>query len=178
MNRDARADIVQQAHSADATSAAKTRIDSGLYADDLFKLYYFMHLTREFESHVHRLYQQGKIVSGAYSGLGNEAASVRSAFALAEHDYLFPMHRDLSAHFVKGQSVERIMLQYLGREEGLTRGRDGTAHYVDPKLRIYGNISHLGAMVPVAVGVALADAIRQGNDSQFGEEDREGAHRP
>ncbi len=136
-------------------------LNSGLKPDDLLKLYYYMRLMREFEDAILRLYQQGKIVGGAYSGNGNEATAVGSAFALNKNDYLFPMHRDMGAHFVKGQSVLNMMLQHLGRDTSLTRGRDGTGHYSDPSLRIYGNISHLGAMVPVACGVALASKLRK-----------------
>lgn len=135
--------------------------NSGLPPDDLIKLYFFMRLTREFENAILRLYQQGKIVGGAYSGNGNEATSVGSSFALENQDYLFPMHRDMGAHLVKGQSLLNLMLQHLARDTSLTRGRDGTGHYSDPRLRIYGNVSHLGAMVPVACGVALACKLRK-----------------
>jgi len=120
-----------------------------------------MRLTREFEDAVYRMYQQGKIVGGAYSGRGNEATAVASALALEPDDYLFPLHRDMGAHLVKGQTLRNLFLQYLGREEGPARARDGTGHYVDAKLRIYGNVSHLGAMIPVAVGVALASKIKK-----------------
>jgi len=133
----------------------------GLKPEQALKLYYYMQLMREFEDTILRLYQQGKIVGGAYSGRGNEATAVGSAFALKREDYLFPMHRDLGSHFVKGQSICNMMLQHLGRGNSLTRGRDGTGHYSDPRLRIYGNISHLGAMVPVACGVALACKLRK-----------------
>ncbi len=129
--------------------------------DELLQLYYFMRLTREFEESIITLYRQGKIVGGAYSGNGNEATAVGSAFCLKKEDYLFPMHRDLGAHLVKGQTVRNLMLQHLGRENGLSRGRDGTGHYADSSLRIYGNISHLAAMIPVATGVALASKLRK-----------------
>lgn len=129
--------------------------------DALRRMYYFMRLMREFENTILRLYHQGKIVGGAYSGNGNEATAVGSAFALAEHDYLFPMHRDMGAHFVKGQTVRNLMLQHLARAGSLTEGRDGTGHYTDTGLRIYGNISHLGAMLPVACGVALAVRMKK-----------------
>jgi pyruvate dehydrogenase E1 component alpha subunit len=128
---------------------------------DLLQLYYFMRLTREFEESIITLYRQGKIVGGAYSGNGNEATSVGSAFCLKKEDYLFPMHRDLGAHLVKGQTVRNLMLQHLGRGNGPARGRDGTGHYADSSLRIYGNISHLAAMIPVATGVALASKLRK-----------------
>ena len=134
--------------------------DGGVTNADLLKLYYFMVETREFEDTIYRLYQQGKIVGGAYSGRGNEATAVGSAYALGPEDYIFPLHRDLGAHLVRGQTAQNLMLQYLGRATGMARGRDGTGHYSDPEKRIYGNISHLGAMVPVAVGVALASVLR------------------
>lgn len=146
------------------THASPTELGNSepmLKKTDLLALYRFMRLTRAFEDAILSLYQQGKIIGGAYSGNGNEATAIGSAFALRSTDYLFPMHRDLGAHLVKGQSVRKLMLQHLGRENSLTRGRDGTGHYTDPQLRIYGNISHLGAMVPVAAGVALAVKMRK-----------------
>lgn len=134
-----------------------------LSKEQYLQLYYYMRLTREFEESILKLYRQGKIVGGAYTGNGNEATAVGSAFALEKHDYLFPMHRDMGAHLVKGQSLRNLMLQHLGRGNSLSKGRDGTGHYADPALRIYGNISHLGAMIPMAAGVALASKLRKEN---------------
>lgn len=125
------------------------------------ELYYYLRLTRAVDDAMLRLYRQGKIVGGAYTSHGNEATAVGSAYVLEERDYLFPMHRDLGAHLVKGQSLRNIFLQQLGRDESLTRGRDGTGHYADPSLRIYGNVSHLAAMIPVAAGFALASVLRK-----------------
>jgi TPP-dependent pyruvate/acetoin dehydrogenase alpha subunit len=67
------------------------------------ELYYFLRLTRACDDALLRLYKQGKMVGGAYTGNGNEATAVGSAYALKEGDYLFPMHRDLGAHLVRGQ---------------------------------------------------------------------------
>jgi TPP-dependent pyruvate/acetoin dehydrogenase alpha subunit len=134
---------------------------SALSGEDKLKLYYYLRLTRECDSAFIRLYKQGKVVGGAYTGHGNEATAVGSAFALEGQDYLFPLHRDLGAHLVKGQSLRNIFLQQLARSNSLTGGRDGTGHYADPSLRIYGNVSHLAAMIPVAVGVALALKLRR-----------------
>jgi TPP-dependent pyruvate/acetoin dehydrogenase alpha subunit len=139
----------------------RTEHSSDAMSEDLLKMYSHMRRMREFEDAVLRLYHQGKVVGGAYSGNGNEATAVGSAYALGQEDYLFPMHRDIGAHFVKGQSVLTLMLQHLARADSPTHGRDGTGHYTDSSLKIYGNISHLGAMVPVACGAALASNIRK-----------------
>jgi TPP-dependent pyruvate/acetoin dehydrogenase alpha subunit len=133
---------------------------SPLTDDRKRELCYYMRLTRECDNTILRLYKQGKIVGGAYTGNGNEATAVGSAYALEERDYLLPLHRDLGAHFVKGQSPRNILLQQLGRSDSLTRGRDGTGHYADPSLKIYGNVSHLAAMIPMGVGMALASRMR------------------
>lgn len=133
----------------------------GLSNPERLELYYFMRLTRECDSAILKLYKQGKIGGGAYSGTGNEATAVGSAFALEDRDYLFPMHRDLGAHLVKGQTLRNIFLQQFARAASLTRGRDGTGHYADPQLKIYGNVSHLAAMIPMAAGVALAAKMRK-----------------
>jgi TPP-dependent pyruvate/acetoin dehydrogenase alpha subunit len=138
-----------------------TQKRTALSNQDRLELYYYLRLTRECDNAILRLYRQGKIVGGAYTSNGNEATAVGSAYALEEGDYIFPMHRDLGAHLVRGQSLRNLFLQQLGRDESLTGGRDGTGHYADPRLRIYGNVSHLAAMIPMAVGVALAARMRK-----------------
>jgi TPP-dependent pyruvate/acetoin dehydrogenase alpha subunit len=148
-------------HGHDGGAGTKEGTGGKLSNPDRLELYYYMRLARECDDAILRLYRQGKMVGGAYTGNGNEATAVGSAYALEKRDYLFPMHRDLGAHLVKGESVRNIFLQQLARGNGLTRGRDGTGHYADPPLRIYGNASHLGAMIPVAVGVALAVKMRK-----------------
>ena len=45
------------------------------------ELYRFMKLARECDNAILRLYRQGKIVGGAYTGTGNEATAVGSAAA-------------------------------------------------------------------------------------------------
>lgn len=121
----------------------------------------YMIMAREFDTAMLRLYRQGKAFGGVYSQLGNEAVSVGSAMALDRtKDVLFPMHRNIGGHFVFGQSLDQLMLNHLAREGSQMRGTDGTGHYADPALRIYGNVSHLGAMIPVAAGFSLADKMR------------------
>lgn len=121
----------------------------------------YMLMAREFDTAMLRLYRQGKAFGGVYSQLGNEAVSVGSAFALDRtRDVLFPMHRNIGSHFVFGQDLDQLMVNHLAREGSQMRGTDGTGHYADPNLRIYGNVSHLGAMIPVAAGFSFADQLR------------------
>jgi TPP-dependent pyruvate/acetoin dehydrogenase alpha subunit len=119
------------------------------------KLYTLMLKTRLTEEQIVNLYRQGRIVGGVYTGRGVEGTTVGAGLALEPEDWLFPIHRDLGAHLAKGQSILNILLQYLGRGNGLSKGKDSGIHCSDTRLNIVGNVSHLGHMIPVAVGTAI-----------------------
>lgn len=119
-----------------------------------------MVLARSFDHSLINLYRQSRIVGGVYAQIGNEATSVGTALALGQDDVIFPMHRDNGAHFVRGMTSEEMAVNFLFRNGAKTRGTDGTGHYADVRRKIYGNVSHLGAMVPVAAGAALAQKMQ------------------
>lgn len=127
----------------------------------LLTAYRHMLYAREFDQALINLYRQSKIVGGVYSQIGNEATSVGTAMALGQGDIIFPMHRDSGAHFVRGMTPHEMAINFLFRKGAMTRGTDGTGHFAAPDRGIYGNVSHLGAMVPVAVGAALAHKLKK-----------------
>jgi TPP-dependent pyruvate/acetoin dehydrogenase alpha subunit len=49
----------------------------------------------------------------------------------------------------------------FGKQEGCSRGRGGSMHLFDAKTRFYGGNAVVGGGLPVAVGLALADKLRQ-----------------
>ena len=61
----------------------------------------------------------------------------------------------------RGVEPWRIFAQYMGRADGPTHGRDGNVHMADTQLGLIAMVSHLPAMLPVAVGAALAFRIRE-----------------
>jgi TPP-dependent pyruvate/acetoin dehydrogenase alpha subunit len=129
--------------------------------EQLLFAYRNMLFAREFDNALINLYRQSKIVGGVYGQVGNEATSVGTAMALGDGDIIFPMHRDNGAHFVRGMTPQEMAINFLFRKGSMTRGTDGTGHYADPKRGIFGNVSHLGAMVPVACGAALAQKMKK-----------------
>src|SRR4029434_9206043 len=48
----------------------------------------------------------------------------------------------------------------FGKDGGFTKGRDRTFHFGALDQRVVGMISHLGAMLPVADGLALASQLK------------------
>src|SRR5437764_2989162 len=134
--------------------------EAGLDREDLLGIYRHMLITRGIEERGHILYRQGKIPGSFYTGRGNEAAAVGVATAMGSDDVGAPLHRDMGVHIVRGVEPWRIFAQYMGRSDGPTRGRDGNVHMADANLGLIAMVSHLPAMLPVAVGCALAFRIR------------------
>ena len=135
--------------------------EAGLDREDLLQAYRTMVVTRGIEERGHILYRQGKIPGSFYTGRGNEAASVGVATAMGPNDVGTPLHRDMGVHVTRGVDPWRIFAQYMGRVDGPTRGRDGNVHMADSQLGLIAMVSHLPAMLPVAVGAALAFRIRE-----------------
>src|SRR3989440_10203997 len=135
--------------------------EAGLDRDDLLGVYRNMLITRGVEERGHILYRQGKIPGSFYTGRGNEASAVGVATAMSSEDVGTPLHRDMGVHITRGVEPWRIFANYMGREDGPTHGRDGNVHMADQRLGLIAMVSHLPAMLPVAVGAALAFRIRE-----------------
>src|SRR5215470_3241417 len=133
----------------------------GLDREDLLGIYRNMLTTRGVEERGHILYRQGKIPGSFYTGRGNEAAAVGIATAMGPDDVGTPLHRDMGVHITRGMEPWRIFANYMGRADGPARGRDGNVHMADSRLGLISMVSHLPAMLPVAVGCALAFRIRE-----------------
>jgi pyruvate dehydrogenase E1 component alpha subunit len=133
----------------------------GLDREDLLQIYRNMLITRGIEERGHILYRQGKIPGSFYTGRGNEASSVGVATAMGPDDVGTPLHRDMGVHITRGVQPWRILAQYMGRADGPTQGKDGNVHMAEVSLGLLAMVSHLPAMMPVAVGCALAFRIRE-----------------
>ena len=135
--------------------------EAGLDREDLLQIYKNMVLTRGLEERGHILYRQGKIPGSFYTGRGNEASSVGVAMAMGTDDVGTPLHRDMGVHVTRGVEPWRVLAQYMGRRDGPTKGKDGNVHMADSRLGLIAMVSHLPAMLPVAVGCALAFRIKE-----------------
>ncbi|HET9119194.1 MAG TPA: thiamine pyrophosphate-dependent dehydrogenase E1 component subunit alpha, partial [Solirubrobacterales bacterium] len=120
----------------------------------------YMLLMRLAEERGLTLYKQGKVPGSFYDGRGQEAISVGAAFTLGPRDRMCILHRDLGAHFVRGVTPDRYLANYMGREGGVTGGKDGNMHFGDRELGCVGMVSMLPDMAQVATGMALTFKMR------------------
>ena len=131
-----------------------------LQLEDRVALLRAMLLMRGLEERAMTLYRQGKVPGSFYDGYGQEAVSAGAAFAMGPRDRLCILHRDLAAHLIRGVPPARVLGQYLGRDIGVTRGRDGNVHFGDRRLGCVGMVSMLPDMMLVATGMAMAFKLR------------------
>jgi TPP-dependent pyruvate/acetoin dehydrogenase alpha subunit len=128
------------------------------------EVYRYMLLNRRMEHVLENLYKQGKVVGGVYFGLGQEACSCASAYALGKDDWFGPMIRNQGSLLVRGFAPRDTMMQYMAKADSPTGGRDGTSHFGDiEKRNMVSPISMLGDLIPVLAGVALGSRLQGKN---------------
>jgi 2-oxoisovalerate dehydrogenase E1 component len=141
-----------------AAPAAAERTDEHS-PEALRHLYRSVLLPRMIEEKMLVLLRQGRL-SKWFSGIGQEAIATGVVTGLEPRDFILPMHRNLGVFTGRDLDLPRLFRQLLGREGGFTGGRDRTFHFGHLGKGIVGMISHLGAMLPVACGMALAAKLR------------------
>jgi pyruvate dehydrogenase E1 component alpha subunit len=153
--------VVASKDARDASVRARRDADVPLTREDRANLLRFMLMMRLSEERAITLYRQGKVPGSFYDGCGQEAISVGSAYTLGPRDRMCILHRDLGAHFVRGVTPDRYLANYMGRERGVTGGKDGNMHFGDRRLGCVGMVSMLPDMAQVATGLALAFMMRR-----------------
>ncbi|MDO8122036.1 pyruvate dehydrogenase (acetyl-transferring) E1 component subunit alpha [Isoptericola sp. b490] len=113
----------------EGTRVADARYDrrvAHLDADALRGFYADMVLTRRFDTEATALQRQGEL--GLFTpSMGQEAAQVGSAHALAPQDWAFPAYREHGVLHVRGVDLVDVLKQFRGVDHG---GWDPAEHHV------------------------------------------------
>lgn len=136
---------------------------TGIDNETLIDLYKALLRPRLIEEKMLLLIRQGKL-SKWFSGMGQEAIAVGVAKALRDSDTLLPLHRNLGVFTSRSMPLKKLFVQWQGKRSGYTKGRDRSFHFGSPHDRMIGMISHLGAMLGVADGLALASNLDERDD--------------
>jgi len=135
-----------------------------LTSERLVELYATMVLGRSLETRLHNMYRGGRLGGAVYPGVGQEAAMVGFASALEDGDIFGGTHRDLIAQLTKGVTLDETLLNFFGKADSPTKGRDGNSHFGVLDKGTLMVISPLPDAYPVAVGCALA--FQQGGEAR------------
>jgi TPP-dependent pyruvate/acetoin dehydrogenase alpha subunit len=132
----------------------RAQVIAGLSKEQLLGLYAGMLRFRLHDYALKRWVRQG-VISKAWLGTGEEAVTVGNVHALERgRDIVAPMIRNAGACHELGMSIEEMLLGYLATADSPNGGFD--LHIGDLGKGVLQPISHVGEMVPVITGVALA----------------------
>jgi pyruvate dehydrogenase E1 component alpha subunit len=118
-----------------------------------------MLLIRRFEEKAAELYSAGKIRGFLHLDIGEEAVAVGAMRALGPEDNVVATYREHGQALARGIPAGAVMAEMYGKANGCSRGRGGSMHLFDVSRRFYGGHAIVGGGLPVAVGLALADAM-------------------
>ncbi len=113
-------------------------------------MYEDMRLARHFDQRAVSLQRQGRM--GTYPPLsGQEGSQIGSAYALEEDDWVFPSYREHGVGLVRGLSLERTLMYWMGHEAG---------NYIPEDVNIFTIAVPIATQVPHATGAAWASKLR------------------
>jgi len=88
---------------------------------------------------------------------GQEAVPVGAVAGLGEGDQIIATYRGHGWALASGLSLVEVLGEICHRVAGVNGGRGGSAYMMAPDRRFIGENSIVGAGVPIACGVAMAD---------------------
>jgi pyruvate dehydrogenase E1 component alpha subunit len=127
---------------------------------DRFELFTEMLRIRRFEERCVELYSAAAIRGFMHLCIGEEAVAVGVLRALGDADAVVSTYREHGHALARGLPMEAVLAEMFGRVTGTSRGRGGSMHLFDAARRFYGGNAIVGGGIPLAVGLALADAMQ------------------
>jgi acetoin:2,6-dichlorophenolindophenol oxidoreductase subunit alpha len=130
-------------------------------AERLTALYRTMSLIRQVEQALSRLFADSEVPGFIHLSIGQEAIAAGVASALAAQDTLTTTHRGHGHVLARGIDLDGFFKEIMGRAGGLCKGRGGSMHVADLSLGVLGANGIVGAGIPIALGSAIAHAVRR-----------------
>jgi pyruvate dehydrogenase E1 component alpha subunit len=112
---------------------------------------------RRLEERCAQLYGEQKIRGFLHLYIGEEACAAGVMPALQAQDNVVATYREHGHALLRGVSMNSIMAEMFGVQEGCSRGHGGSMHLFDRATRFYGGNAIVGGGLTLAVGLALAD---------------------
>ena len=131
--------------------------------DELVDFYNNFRRIRSVEERIAKEYPLGEMRCPVHLSIGQEAVSAAFAVTQKPADFAISTHRAHAHYLAKGGNLNRMVAELYGKVTGCSRGRGGSMHLVDNEVGFVGSSAIVGNSIPVGVGIALAQQIK---DSQ------------
>jgi len=126
----------------------------------LADLYRQMLRIRRFEERCVDLYSAQQVRGFTHLYIGQEAVATGVISQLAPEDAVVATYREHGHALARGVPMGPLMAEMLGRVTGPCRGRGGSMHVFHAATRFYGGNAIVAGGIPLAVGLALGDAMQ------------------
>ncbi len=123
-------------------------------------LYQRLQELRQVSKRLYDLFMQNLVKGTSHLSLGMEAISAGFGAAMRADDFTFATYRGHAHTLSRGASMEGVIAELLGKENGLMSGRGGSMHLTDTKNGMMGSYAIVGAHLLIANGAAWSAQLR------------------
>jgi pyruvate dehydrogenase E1 component alpha subunit len=115
---------------------------------------------RRFEERTMQMYAAGEFGGFLHPYIGMEAIAAGACAAIEEKDYIVSTHRGHGHCIAKGADLNKMMAELLGKATGYCKGRGGSMHIADTKLKMLGANGIVGGGIPISIGAGFGAKMR------------------
>ncbi|MCJ7472005.1 MAG: thiamine pyrophosphate-dependent dehydrogenase E1 component subunit alpha [Actinobacteria bacterium] len=115
---------------------------------------------RRFEERTIQMYAAGEFGGYLHPYIGMEAIAAGACAAIEEKDYIISTHRGHGHCIAKGADLNKMMAELLGKATGYCKGRGGSMHIADTKLKMLGANGIVGGGIPISIGAGFGAKMR------------------
>lgn len=111
---------------------------------------------RVIEEEIAREYQKQEMRCPIHLSIGQEAIPVGVSKSLNTKDYIVSTHRCHAHYIAKGGSIQKLISELYGKEDGACKGIGGSMHLYDKSINHLCSIPIVGGSIPIGVGIGYA----------------------
>jgi pyruvate dehydrogenase E1 component alpha subunit len=111
---------------------------------------------RIIEEEIAKEYYKQEMRCPIHLSIGQEAVPVGVSKSLNFSDYIVSTHRCHAHYIAKGGSIQKLVSELYGKEDGACKGIGGSMHLYDKSINHLSSIPIVAGSIPIGVGIGYA----------------------